>query len=99
MSSLPPPTSSYPGQPGATPPVAPYAPVAPSQTAPVPVVPVQPAPEQLPQAVRVYSHSTFFYWWPVWLAGYIMALVTYLDGQQVTIGNSVVWVHRSKNLG
>jgi hypothetical protein len=75
---------------------------APSQTvptAPVPVVPVQPAPEQLPQAVRVYSHSTFFYWWPVWLTGYIMALVTRIDGQLVTIGNSEVWVHRSKNIG
>jgi hypothetical protein len=93
------------------PPVAPLAPAATSPTvpavaapqtvptAPVPVVPVQPSPEQLPQAIRVYSHSTFFYWWPVWLMGYIMALVTYIDGQQVTIGNSVVWVHRSKNLG
>jgi hypothetical protein len=101
MSSIPPP-ASYPGQPGAAPPVAPLAPVAASQsvpTAPVPVIPVQPTPEQLPQAVRVYSHSTFFYWWPVWLTGYIMALVTRLDGQLVTIGNSEVWVHRSKNLG
>src|SRR5262245_44148544 len=111
MSSAPPP-ASYPGQPGATPPVAPFAPTAASPTgpttaaapqtiptAPVPVVPVQPAQEQHPQAIRLYSHSPFLYWWPVWLTGYIMALVTWLDGQLVTIGNSEVWVHRSKNLG
>jgi hypothetical protein len=68
-----------------------------------PAVAPQPAPppveEQHPTEVRVYSHSTFFYWWPVWLTGYIMALVTRIDGQLITIGNSEVWMHRSKNLG
>lgn len=49
--------------------------------------------------LRIYSHSTFFYWWPVWLTGYIMALVTRLDGQLVPMGNTEVWMHQSKNLG
>src|SRR4051812_1160032 len=31
--------------------------------------------------VRLYSHSALFYWWPVWVMGYVMALVTYLHGQ------------------
>lgn len=52
-----------------------------------------------PTELRIYSHSTFFYWWPVWLTGYIMALVTRLDGQLVPMGNSEVWMHQSKNLG
>jgi hypothetical protein len=101
MSSVPPPTS-YPGQPAgqpvASPPVASVAPAA-----PVVLVTTAPATEPVHphqvQELRVYSHSTFFYWWPVWMTGYIMALVTRIDGQQVWIGNSEVWVHRSKNLG
>jgi hypothetical protein len=28
----------------------------------------------------IYSYSPVFYWWPVWVAGFIFALVTYLDG-------------------
>jgi hypothetical protein len=78
----------------------------PTQTAPAQVV-VQPAPQagpehqhkDHPEEVRIYSHSTFFYWWPVWLTGYIMAAVTYIDGQTVQIGNAEVWMHHSKNLG
>jgi hypothetical protein len=49
--------------------------------------------------VRIYSHSNFFYWWPVWVTGYIMALLTYVGGQQVTIGDTTVLFHHSKNLG
>jgi hypothetical protein len=55
--------------------------------------------ETVPQELRIYSHSTFLYWWPVWLTGYIMAAITRIDGQLIQIGNSQVWVHRSKNLG
>ena len=107
MSSVPPPTSypAVPAQPVAPPAVPVAPPAAYQQTAPaMPVAPAvapQPAPlhEEHPTEVRVYSHSTFFYWWPVWLTGYIMALVTRIDGQLVPIGNSEVWMHRSKNLG
>ena len=101
MSSAPPPTSyavNPAGQPVASPPVASVAPATPVvMVAPAPAA--EPAHEHHAQELRVYSHSTFFYWWPVWMTGYIMALITYLDGQKVTIGDSQVWVHRSKNLG
>jgi hypothetical protein len=30
--------------------------------------------------VVIYSHSPILYWWPVWLVGFCLALVTYLDG-------------------
>lgn len=107
-SGLPASQPAYPGQPVAPVQVAPNGyQVAP--TAPV-VVPVGQiaaqstlAPhgtlETVPQELRVYNHSTFLYWWPVWLTGYIMAIVTRMDGQLIQIGNSQVWVHRSKNLG
>jgi len=77
------------------PPVA--APVAP-QAAAHPAA-EEPKRDETQYELRIYSHSTFFYWWPVWLTGYIMALVTRIDGQLIDIGGSEVWVHRSKNLG
>ena len=111
MSSSPTPGShpGYAGQPVASPPVLPantYT-TAPTQSAVPAQVVVQPAPQagaehlhkDHPEEVRVYSHSTFFYWWPVWVTGYIMALVTYMDGQKMQIGNAEVWMHPSKNLG
>jgi hypothetical protein len=52
-----------------------------------------------PPDLRIYSHSSFFYWWPVWLTGFVLALITRIGGEQVTIGGTEVWMHPSKNLG
>ena len=30
-----------------------------------------------PQVI-IYGHSWLFYWWPVWVLGYVMALLTWL---------------------
>jgi hypothetical protein len=49
--------------------------------------------------LRIYSHSSFFYWWPVWLVGYIMALLTYMQGVPVQVGSRVEMFHPSKNPG
>jgi hypothetical protein len=35
--------------------------------------------------IKLYSHSTIFYWWPVWLVGYLMALLTYLDAGRLAV--------------
>jgi hypothetical protein len=83
-------------------PIAPAAiPVAPP-AAPVPVTPAAPAHQHHDTTVpelRIYSHSSFFYWWPVWLAGLVMALLTWTQGTQVQIGAHTEWFHPSKNLG
>jgi hypothetical protein len=47
----------------------------------------------------IFSHSPFFYWWPVWAMGYLMALLTWLYGTRVTIGEHDYLFHTSKNLG
>lgn len=62
---------------------APAAPVAPPPgTAPVPVI-VEPA---VPDTeIRVYGHSNLFYWWPVWVVGFLMAGLTYLDGHVMAV--------------
>ena len=49
--------------------------------------------------LKIYSHSRLFYWWPIWVVGYIMALVTYLGGEQYQIGNNLAWFHASENPG
>jgi hypothetical protein len=36
-----------------------------------------------PSEVVIISHSQFFYWWPVWAVGFVMAVVTWFNGEQV----------------
>jgi hypothetical protein len=54
-------------------------------TAPTPhtahAVPVPPAEREL----RIYSHSALFYWWPVWAVGFLMAMLTFIDGGRMVI--------------
>jgi hypothetical protein len=38
-----------------------------------------------PGELVIISHSNLFYWWPVWLCGFIMALVTYFLDQHLII--------------
>src|SRR5713226_4262444 len=40
-------------------------------------------PPQDPQnrEIRVVSHCTLFYWWPVWAVGFIMFLITAIAGE------------------
>jgi hypothetical protein len=66
----------------------------------VPLAPPAPAapPQEAPELI-VYSHSSFFYWWPVWAVGYLMAVLTYWGGVQVQIGDIPEWFHPSKNPG
>lgn len=54
--------------------------------------------EHLPE-VRIYSHTPLYYWWPVWVTGYILALLTYFQGTEVQVGGDTYLIHPSKNLG
>jgi len=56
---------------------------------------------ETPSEVYLYSHSSFFYWWPVWFVGYIMAALTYFNGTAIAIppGGQEYLFHSSKNLG
>src|SRR5262249_41506960 len=50
--------------------------------------PVQPVPgnaaaDDRPREVVVLSHSPLFYWWPVWVVGFLMAALSYWQGYQV----------------
>jgi hypothetical protein len=84
------------------------------QQVPVPVpVPVQqqPAARPMPEGARpdedaphhpqvtIISHSSLFYWWPVWVVGYLMTLFTWMNGESFALGDATVRLHPSNNLG
>jgi hypothetical protein len=48
-----------------------------------PTGPASPNVDDRPTEVVVISHSSLFYWWPVWAVGYLMAALTYLSGYHV----------------
>jgi hypothetical protein len=54
-----------------------------------------PAPELV-----LVGHSNVVYWWPAWVAGYLVALTTYIEGQTVEIlpGFTTI-IHTSNNPG
>ena len=49
--------------------------------------------------IKLISHSNVFYWWPVWVAGYGVALTSYLQGSVPTDTGGVSYVHPSNNPG
>jgi hypothetical protein len=38
-----------------------------------------------PRSITVISHSTLFYWWPVWAVGFILGILTYLDHHRMVV--------------
>src|SRR4051812_4492237 len=47
------------------------------------------------QEVRVYAHSHLFYWWPVWVCGFIMAILTLIDDHRMVIVPAKTTVDRT----
>ncbi len=67
-----------------------------------PATPPEPDQPAVSRQLRIYSHSSFFYWWPVWVVGYVLAFLTYwmVEPQAIdSIGQTRVWIHPSSNLG
>ena len=55
-----------------------------------------------PKPLRIYSHSSFIYWWPVWFVGFILTAVTYMYGTPHQLepgGHPRELIHSSSNLG
>src|SRR4051812_18415919 len=52
------------------------------------------APPSSPKEITIVSHSTLFYWWPVWAVGFLVAALTYLDGHvMATVPSGTVADH------
>ena len=58
-----------------------------------------PDPGDLPE-LRIYSRSSIFFWWPVWMTGYILAAITYFWGETLSVSNGTkILVHPDTGLG
>ena len=115
MSSVPPNPPGYPPGAPVMQPVAAGQPVVVAPAAAPQQVVVQPAPSAAaeheaakaqahrrePDEVIMFSHTNFFYWWPVWLVGYVMAVLSRFGpgATQVDIGGHMEWFNTSKDLG
>ena len=42
-------------------------------------------PMAMDNEILIISHSNLFYWWPVWAVGFLLALLTLLDGQRMVL--------------
>ncbi|MBL8798206.1 MAG: hypothetical protein JNM56_30205 [Planctomycetia bacterium] len=102
MSQIP----NQPGVPGAYP-APPAAPVivqrpvyvqSPPAAAPPSKAELRKEAEQTPQ-LTIISHSPLLYWWPIWAVGYILAAMTYFQGQPYQIGQVTERIHPSSNIG
>jgi hypothetical protein len=55
---------------------------------PGPSTSTAPPPAAAPPArreIKLISHSTIFYWWPIWVLGYVFALMTYFEDNRFVI--------------
>jgi hypothetical protein len=34
---------------------------------------------QASQSIHIISHSTLFYWWPVWVVGFVFTILTFVS--------------------
>jgi hypothetical protein len=56
-----------------------------STTAPPPAATPAPPGTATTAGIKVVSHSNLFYWWPVWTVGFLMAILTFIDGTLMAI--------------
>lgn len=47
--------------------------------------PTSPPATEPPREVIIYGHTALFYWWPVWVLGYIFAIATWIHDTRVAI--------------
>jgi ABC-type antimicrobial peptide transport system permease subunit len=52
-----------------------------------------------PKSIIVKQHSPIIYWWPVWVIGFLFAILTFVFGERVEIAGQAMWFHPSPNLG
>ena len=54
-------------------------------SAATPPTPTAPPTSVAPQEITIVSHSTLFYWWPVWALGFILALLSAFENQVMAV--------------
>lgn len=54
-------------------------------TAPTPSSASSAGPTPPKREITLISHSMLFYWWPIWLLGFTLALVTYFEDHRIAV--------------
>jgi hypothetical protein len=51
--------------------------------------------------MKIYTRSVMFYWWPVWVVGYLFAVLSWIRGVQVSVvpDGPVILMHPNRSLG
>lgn len=50
-------------------------------------------------ALRIYSHSTLFYWWPAWAASFVLGIWTLVAGERVPVAGGEAHILESATPG
>ncbi len=69
---------------------------------PVPPAASPPVRHHGQTTIRIYSHSSLLFWWPVWVVGYVMAALTYWHGKEQHLESAtqvMELVYPGNNLG
>jgi hypothetical protein len=53
--------------------------------APPHAIQTTPPPPNPDRQIVIVSHSNLFYWWPVWAVGFLLFILTYIDGHRMAI--------------
>jgi hypothetical protein len=60
---------------------------------------VRPGAQAQPD-IKIISHSNIFFWWPAWVSGFAVALMSYIQGRDIAVAPEIVErVHPSNNPG
>src|SRR4029079_2870498 len=59
----------------------------PPSVSPHPAPPGSPSPAAK-REITLISHSMLFYWWPIWVIGYIFALITYFEDHRLALARA-----------
>jgi len=70
---------------------------APPPAGSVPAPPHESATRKIDYLV-VYGHSNLYYWWPVWLVSFILAGITYFEGNQMAVVPPKTEVEHARSL-
>src|SRR4051794_14149576 len=43
------------------------------------------APSPVRNEITIVSHSTLFYWWPVWAVGFLLGILSFFSGYRMAL--------------
>lgn len=62
-----------------------------------PSAPKPPAPPAPIKELKIYGHSSLFYWWPIWAFGYLFMAISLFSGSRLAIVDQHARYDKTKN--